>query len=111
MLLTLTATPLGGGTPIVVNGECHDELGNGHLIWALGLAVITFPIGSGFVVWGFNSMEAGFVAEVVAMGMDDAAKKLAAELAAQPAIAGTHFRVVAGWQASIGDAVADDVVR
>jgi len=84
MVITLTATPEGGGAPVTASAEVAAEMGNGHLAWMIPVGVLTFPIGYAIGVLVFDNMETDFTARVVAQAIDEASRKLAAAMAAAP---------------------------
>ena len=86
MILTLTATPAGGGLPVSVSEEVTSEMGNGHLAWMIPLGVLTFPIGYAIGLAVFSNMETDLIERVIGEAMDKAARALAARLAGQVAV-------------------------
>ncbi len=94
MILTLTATPAGGGLPVSVSQEVTSEMGNGHLAWMIPLGVLTFPIGYAIGLGVFTNMETDLIERVIGEAMDKAAGALAAELAGQVAVSSDNrYRV------------------
>jgi hypothetical protein len=94
MVLTLTATPAGGGLPVSVSQEVTSEMGNGHLAWMIPLGVLTFPIGYAIGLGVFSNMETDLIERVIGEAMDKAAGALAARLAGQVAVnSDNHYRV------------------
>ncbi len=86
MVLTLTATPAGGGLPVSVSQEVTSEMGNGHLAWMIPLGVLTFPIGYAIGLGVFSNMETDLIERVIGEAMDKVARALAARLAGQVAV-------------------------
>ncbi len=94
MILTLTATPAGGGLPVSVSEEVTSEMGNGHLAWMIPLGVLTFPIGYAIGLGVFSNMETDLIERVIGEAMDKAARALAVKLAGQVAVnSDNHYRV------------------
>lgn len=94
MIITLTATPAGGGLPVSVSEEVSSEMGNGHLAWMIPLGVLTFPVGCAIGLAVFSNMETSLIERVIGEAMDKSARALAAKLAGQVAVNGdNHYRV------------------